>query len=647
MRELLRRSGRGGLFVVLACALLLAVIALVGQREGEARVSEFGRYQGYSQPLYDGSRRTSDYLVLPGGNRLAYDLILPTRGGVPATERLPVLFKYTPYLRTFTIFDRDGKDLIGDLFELPWWQRAFLRLRYWTSDRGHLMDPLFRTKWLERLLRHGYVVVVVERSGTGASSGVADLSHQAAMREAGQILDWIAAQPWSNGRIGMYGESFQAMVQFAAAASGNPHLKAIFPASSGFDPYNVTFAGGVYNKGFQSFFTWSMAFLERVVTPVDADADGAQLARVIEERRGRTAAVQSTRFADFGFRDSLTPQGQRFWRGGEVYALLEGVNRANVPAYVTCGWYDIFTADAFLLYRNLTVPKRLTLRPIDHSKADDPAGDLDYGAEAHRWFDYWLKGIDNGIMREPPVHYYVMGAPKDAAWRASAGWPPAGMATARWHLREGKTGSIESANDGFLQMEAPATPGSGDAHTVDYTTTTGKGSRWRSINWPRDYPDMRANDRKALTYTTAPLASPMELAGHPVLRLWLASDAQDLDVFAYLEEVDGGGRSAYLTEGVLRASHRRQGAAPYDNLGLPYHTHAQRDAAPLPAGAAVELAFGLLPSSVRLPQGSRLRLTVAFADADNFDTPVLQPPPRVRVLREPAHASSLEIPLAR
>jgi putative CocE/NonD family hydrolase len=261
---------------------------------------------------------------------------------VPAAERLPVLFKYTPYLRTFTIFDRDGKNLISDLFEMPWWQRAYLRMRYWFSDRGHLMDPLFRTRWLERMVRHGYAVVVVERSGTGASSGVADLSHAAAAAEASAILDWIAAQPWSNGRVGMYGESFQAMVQFAAASSGNPHLKAIFPASSSFDAYDLTFSGGVYNKGFQSFFTWAMSFLERVVTPVDADRDGAQLAKVIAERRGRTAGEQSTRFKDFPYRDSATPRGQPVWRIGSVHALIEDVNRANVPAYLTTGWLDIF-----------------------------------------------------------------------------------------------------------------------------------------------------------------------------------------------------------------------------------------------------------------------------------------------------------------
>ncbi|RPJ39371.1 MAG: hypothetical protein EHM27_09485, partial [Deltaproteobacteria bacterium] len=84
------------------------------------------------------------------------------------------------------------------------------------SARGHLMDPVFRTKYLENMLKHGYAVIVVERPGTGASFGVMDASFELAAQNANEILDWIAGQNWCNGNIGMYGDSFQAMIQFAA-----------------------------------------------------------------------------------------------------------------------------------------------------------------------------------------------------------------------------------------------------------------------------------------------------------------------------------------------------------------------------------------------------------------------------------------------
>ena len=119
------RGFRRSIVLVGAAAAVVGIaLVLALHRAGEVRVSEFGRYQGYTQAVYDGNRRTSGYLTLRDGTRLAYDLIVPTRKGVPASEPLPVLFKYTPYLRSFTIFDGNGKDLIGDLFEMGWWQRA-------------------------------------------------------------------------------------------------------------------------------------------------------------------------------------------------------------------------------------------------------------------------------------------------------------------------------------------------------------------------------------------------------------------------------------------------------------------------------------------------------------------------------------------
>jgi uncharacterized protein len=282
------------------------------------------------------------------------------------------------------------------------------------------------------------------------------------------------------------------------------------------------------------------------------------------------------------------------------------------------------------------VPKRLAVRPIDHSKADEDGGDLDYAAEAHRWFDYWLKGIDNGILREPPIHYYVMGAPEETAWRASAAWPPANVAARQLYLGEAS-----------LVPEPPAAGEAADARAVDYAASTGTKSRWRAINWPHQYPDMRANDAKGLPYTGAPLAADTEVIGHPVLRVWLAADTPDVDVFAYLEEVDENGASRYVTEGNLRASRRALGEAPYDNLELPYHPHTSDAVAPIPPDRPAELVFSLRPTAYRFAKGRRLRVTLTFADADNFETPVLLPAPRVRVLRGARRASFVELPLAR
>ena len=637
-----------GIGVIAMAAAAAGAMFWAGGASSPGTVSRFGEYWGYSEAVYDGTARRSDYLTLSDGARLAYDLILPTKEGVPAEEPLPVLFKYTIYLRTITIFDENGHNIVADLFDLGWKEKAMLWVRAKVYERGHLMDPVFRTPWLETMLEHGYAVVVVERPGTGASFGVMNPSFEAVARETDEILDWIGAQEWCDGNIGMYGDSYEAQAQIAAASTGNPHLKAIFPASTSIDNYSsVAYPGGVYNESFGSFFSWSTTVLEKLVTPVDVDREGVLLAQAVKERRESTVGEKSAEFLRrYPFRDSVGSDGGFIWETAfAIYPLIDRVNQAGIPIYLINGWFDLFTRDMFLLYHNLTVPRRLVVRPLDHSQISDDQFDLDLGREAHRWFDYWLKGIDNRIMDEAPIHYYVMGAPKDDAWQTSGQWPLPDQVSTRFYFTGGDTGSVALANDGLLRTEPPGRVGPYDAYKVDYSTGSGGQGRWKAINWGRDYPDMRANDAKALTYTTPPLEADLGVSGHPVVRLWLTTGAPDLDLFVYLEEVDRGGRSTYVTEGNLRASHRALGEAPFDNLGLPYHDYYETELAPLPAWEPVELVFDLLPTSYQFSEGNRIRVTVALADVDNFDTPALNPPPEVRLLRDMDHASSIDMPV--
>lgn len=612
------------------------------------KVSRFGEYQGYSEPTYDGYVRRSNYLTLSEGTKQAYDVLLPTRKGILAQEPLPALLMHTTYLRAMKMVD-DGKIVFDELFNLNWIAKAFLRLRAILKKDGHIGDITFRTRWLKRLIKHGYVVVVVKRAGTGASEGVTDASFADVARKADEILDWIAAQPWCDGNIGMLGTSMVAMARYAAASTGNPHLKAILPCASGFDMYSsIIYPGGVYCTGLGETLSGSTRVLEKMIVPVDNDRDGAQLAQILKRRGELTlgkAAEAGFRQAPFCNSDSPHPRGNKLWEDMGLYNLLDRINRLGVAVYNSAGWYDLFTRDSLLWHANLATPRRLHVRPLFHNGMGNPQADLDFGAEAHRWFDHWLKGINNGIMDEPPIYYYVMGAPEESAWRTSEQWPLPNQQMTRFCFAEGRTGSMDSVNDGFLWAEAPAAPTAYDAYTINYTTTSGVNSRWAAVVKNGEYPALRANDEKALTYTTAPLEADMEITGHPVVRLWLTTDAPDLDVFVYLEEVDSRGNSTYITEGNLRASHRAQSAAPYDNLNLPYHRHYESDLEPTPAGEPVELVLDLLPTSYLFQAGNCIRVTIAFADADNFDTPELDPAPEIHLLRNATHASFIELPI--
>ncbi len=206
-------------------------------------------------------------------------------------------------------------------------------------------------------------------------------------------------------------------------------------------------------------------------------------------------------------------------------------------------------------------------------------------------------------------------------------------------------GEKRSVNDGALSPHSPTVGSASDAYQVDYTPTTGNSPLWSSPAMPHKYPNMKFHDTKGLTYTTPPFERAINLAGHPIVHIWLSADAPDLDVFVYLEQVDDKGNSTYITEGQLRASHRLVSEAPFDDFGLPWRNHFQSELQPIPAGVPTELVFDLRPTAWQFPQGSRMRISVTFADAGNFDTPVVTPAPAVQILRGAGHASFVEMPI--
>ena len=614
----------------------------------KGKVSRFGEYEGYSEARFDGYRRQSDYLELSDGTRLAHDVLLPTRKNVAAGERLPVLLMHTTYLRAMKLVE-NGQIIFDELFDVPWFARGALRLRARFKRDGHIGDMVFRTSWLKRLLHHGYVVVIVERSGTGASSGILSPAFADVAAEIDEVMNWITTQPWCDGNIGMFGTSMVAMAQYAAASAGNPHLKAILPVASSFDMYgSITYPGGVNCTGFGRTLTGSTSTLERMIVPVDDDPDGAQLAAILEQRHRKSLSdVSAKGFSQAPFRDSDNPyiEGRQLWRDVALYDLVDRINSSGVAICNSAGWLDLFARDSLLWDANLTTPHRLHVRPLFHNDMGKAGPDLDFGAEAHRWFDYWLKGIDNSIMDEPPIRYYVMGSPDESAWRSAEQWPLPEEKRRRFYFAEGRSGSVNSVNDGLLHAQPPANAGGADTYHVDYSTTSGPDARWSAVVKNGHYPAQRANDEKALTYTSEPLEADLEIAGHPLVHLWLTTDAPDLDLFAYLEEVDDQGNVAYVTEGNLRASHRLVEEAPFENLKLPYHRSYAADMTPISPGEPFEMVFDLLPTAKRFHRGGRVRIAITCADADNFDTPTIEPAPGIEVLRDTAHASFLELPV--
>jgi hypothetical protein len=289
--------------------------------------------------------------------------------------------------------------------------------------------------------------------------------------------------------------------------------------------------------------------------------------------------------------------------------------------------------------------------PWSHAAPDSAMG-VEQGritvAEQHRWFDRWLKGIQNGVDTEPPVRYAVIDDRATWSWRSADRWPPAGVTNTTYYFGAGPSGSVKSANDGLLAPTAPATGGR-DQYRVDLTTTTGNASRWDNAvgQGPMRYPDMAPNDARALTYTTEPLSADLTIVGHPVVTLYVSSNQPDGDFYALLEEVDTLGVSRYVTEGMLRASQRERREAPWNNLGLPWQRVNASDAKPLAPGEVAELVFDLLPTATLFNAGHRIRVTIMGADADNTEPPPVRGWPTIAVHRTAQHRSAIQLPIQR
>ena len=151
-------------------------------------------------------------------------------------------------------------------------------------------------------------------------------------------------------------------------------------------------------------------------------------------------------------------------------------------------------------------------------------------------------------------------------------------------------------------------------------------------------------DEKGLTYTTDVLDADMEVTGHPVVNLWVASTSDDADFFVYLEEIDTTGHSRYITEGILKASHRKTVEPPFDNMGLPWHRSYKEDIEVL-TDKPEKLVFDMQPTSNIFDKGHRMRVTITCADKDNFLTSPVSPGPVVSIYRSEKYPSCIVLPV--
>jgi len=594
-----------------------------------AGVSRFGEYEGFSTEHYQEWVNSSRYVEMSDGVKLAVDVTFPAVDGKAASGRFPVVWTHTRYRR-------NPKDMVAYFPEAG-------------AELPDISSQVDAKPALQRLVRHGYIVVAVQVRGGGASFGRYEgLYSKAETRDAYEIMDWLVAQPWCDGNLGMYGNSYLGTTQYMAASTGHPALKAIFPMAAVFDLYDVLYPGGVFRRNMIEHWGAFTDYLDFEVpdNPVDGDTDGSMMRAALAQHQENWDAVKE--FSASNVRDYQVPSLS--WEDIGVVGVLPQLLQAKVPSYHWNGWFDAFVLDTILFYQNYTGPQKMSIGPWPHGGTPDMNLMMEWGKltaiEQHRWFDYWLKGIDNGIMDEAPINFAIMNEPGTWTWASADRWPPAGTSSETLYLSGGSSREDSSINDGLLLPAPPPGDGLSDTYAVDLTTTTGANSRWDNSSagsFDMIYPDLAVNDRKSMTYTTPPLEHEVTVRGHPVVTLYVNSTTRDGDFIVLLEEVDGAGHSHYVTEGVLRASRRALGDAPWDNMGLPFQRSFQSDVQLLPEDRPGELVMDLHPTANVFNLGHRIRLRIMGADADNIE--LTQVAPTIRVQRNSAYASRIDLPV--
>ena len=502
-------------------------------------------------------KRVSRYYPGEDGTLLAVDVYLP-----PVEERVPVLLQ-AGYDRRRQRFEREKANI-------------------------------------EAFLERGYAVAIAEVRGAGASFGVSDGFfglHDG--KDLKCVIEALAAEPWCNGRAGMYGGSNYGMSQEITAAEQPEGLLAVCPCDCSMDFYDQDFPNGA--SALPESFGSRHHQEEAVQDPVDDDADGSMRdAAVAEHAENLPFLAQHVKNM---YRDDVNPLvGYRPNLDVPVWERMDTVRFGHVRPFLIGSWYDPGCTNKILSFKSWG--GRLTLGPWPHcgvyrgAAYGLPDAEYDWKKEHLRWFDRHLKGIDNDIEDEPPVRYYTVGD-DGREWKYEEDFPVEGTVFAGLHLGKGSL------------SEAAAEPAELSYKVRNDVMIYGRGMRMdRNVT-----KDMGEEDAKSLCFTSEELPEDLEITGVPVLELYVKSTHPDGNFIAALEEVTPDGVSHFLTEGVIRASHAKvHRNATYDSMGLPYHRGYREDKMEIPAPTAerpLKLAFHLEALSRVVRRGSRLRLAIS------------------------------------
>jgi uncharacterized protein len=512
----------------------------------------------------------NEWITMSDGCRLAVRLWLPDDADITP---VPAILEYIPYRK-----------------------RDFMRRR---DESMH--------RWFAA---NGYAAVRVDMRGSGESDGVMhDEYLKLEQDDALEVIDWIARQPWCSGNVGMMGKSWGAYNSLQVAARRPPALKAVIAVMGTDDRFAecIHFSGGCL---LNDNFWWGCIMQVFNARPPDPAIVG---------ERWREMWLQRLRAEEFWPRlwlDHQTLDG--YWKHGSICFDYEAI---ACPTWFWGGWADLYRDTPMRLAEHLRVPHRVTMGPWGHLYPHEaiPAPAVGFLQEALRWWDHWLKGRDNDVMKEPPLRFYMMDsvpplphyAERPGRWVAESEWPSS-------HVRT----QVFAINDQGLRLSAAAER----ALTLTSPQSTGLAAGdWGSFGNPGDVPgDQRLDSFGSLEFDTDPLIQPIEILGNTQVSLEVAADRPNALLAVRLIDVAPDGSATSVARGFLNLAQRDGRETP----------------APLDEGRRYRVKVQLTATAYAFPRGHRIRLAVSTAY-----WPIIWPSPEPVTLTLFTGASQLNLPV--
>lgn len=508
-----------------------------------------------SEPVYAVRVRLDTRIPVRDGLQLSANLWLPEPAGTDPDARFPAVLEMIPYRKDD-------------------WRMAT------DAARG------------EYLASRGYAFCRLDVRGTGSSPGIAfDEYTEAETHDGYDAVEWLAGQPWCDGNVGMWGISWGGFAAIGVAKLRPPHLRAIVPMYATDDRYldDVHYVGGAITAS--EYSQYAVAMVASNALPPRPAFRGE---RWRDEWRHR---LEETPVWLYEWRRQQTDGP--YWRRG---SLAPDWERLTTPMLLIAGWADGYTGLLRMMERCVNAPRRLIVGNWVHSYPSDayPGPRIDWQHEMVRFFDRWLRGIDNGADREPAVtwfeHHWAPPEPFPDAWpgrwRGATEYPVPGATTATWHLAPG-----EAPLAGRLTSDAPATAGS-DRLVHRTTTGTHGGLAWRAGHPPNGIAgDPRPDETDLPLFLSEPLGEPLDVIGEGEVVLHWESPVAVATAVVRLSDVAPDGTPTQVTIGALNLTHRESHAEP----------------SPLVPGRVTEVRVPLRPTGHRFGAGHRLRLSIATA----------------------------------